>query len=87
MAVYSVPGKRSTKGTKETSSPLYVIVPTTGVVPLYSVKVDPFKVSGSMSILNLAVTIFFKITPVSRFTGLVDITVGAVVAIVVNFQT
>ena len=56
-------------------------MPDTGVVPCFKVRVSVVIVKGSINSLKTTVGFLLMGTPVSPFTGNVELTVGAVVSV------
>jgi hypothetical protein len=59
-------------------------VPEIGVFPCFKVKVTEIIVNGFIASLKIAVIALLMATPVAALTGIVELTVGAVVSGVVS---
>ena len=83
-----VPGKRLLVGAKDAVIPVYETIPSINVVPCFMLKVVVVRVNGSIGILKVAVTIILlRATPVALFAGLVEVTIGKMVAPVLKLHT
>jgi hypothetical protein len=77
----------ATSGIKVAVVPVYETAPKTGVLLSFNVKVKSVIVAGSIGMSNVAVIILLKGTFVALSIGSVEITFGATIIPVVNFQT
>ena len=79
VAVYRLFTARALDGVKTAVNPAYVIVPVTAVAngPVTLKAAGAVVVAGSIASLNVAVILLLICTPVSRFAGTVEVTVGA----------
>jgi hypothetical protein len=81
VAVYRLLSARALDGVKTAVTPAKVTVPVTAVACGPATLNDEMLiVAGSIGSLNVAVILLLICTPVSPFAGIVEVTVGAVVA-------
>jgi len=71
-------GNKTTKGLSVATTPVYVTRPCTAIVPLFRVNEASVIESGSIASLNVANKLELNPASVARFTGKVEITMGAV---------
>jgi len=80
VAVYAVLAESALDGFKVATLPVYVTTDEINAAPCFKVKVAVVIVTGFMASLKVAVIFPFLLTPAARLTGIVELTVGAVVS-------